>query len=121
MSPSYSLKITAALFLTALALPAGDWDLQLQSGRNAAKAGRMAEAEGFYRTALATAEKSGDQGRVANSLTHLAILHREREQYDQATPLFERALATYRQMDDRPNVSRSLNNLATMKQVTGKL
>jgi len=121
MSPCNSLKTVAALFFSATALLAADWDFQLQKGRNAAKAGRMAEAEASYREALATAEGMGEPGRIANSLTHLGILHREREQYEQAAPLFERALKLYRSSGDGPNISRSLNNIASMKQVMGRL
>jgi tetratricopeptide (TPR) repeat protein len=105
----------------ATASQPSNWDLELQNGRNAARAGRVADAEQFYRNAIAIAEQAGEPGRIANSITHLAILLRDRERYPEAAPLFHRALSIYRSTHDEPNTARALNNLASLKQVIGEL
>ena len=65
-------------------------------GAAAYHAGRVAEAESYYRRALGEWQAAGDLGGEAATLGNLAVLCLNAARNGEAATLFERALATFK-------------------------
>src|SRR5262245_29084661 len=89
-----------------------------EAGIKAHRAQRLDEAERAFRDALPMwrrLHEGRDHSNVANSLSNLAGLLRDRSRSAEAEPLFREALAMRRRLypgRDHPDLALSLNNLA---------
>lgn len=100
--------VLAAVFLTAMALPAitqnnlsarEQWAQTHESGQRALDSGNFDQAESIFKTALAQARGLGYAGPLATSLHHLGKVYYLKKQYPEAEANFKEALEIY---DEQP-------------------
>ncbi len=114
---SQFLALAALLWTYAAQAQSTLWETHNDAGREAYRAGRYAEAEKEFQSALAEAEKFGpSDSRLATSLNNLAQLYRAQGLYERAEPLYKRLLAIREKAlgPDHPDVAMSLHNLAAL-------
>ena len=73
---------------------------------------RWAEAEAFYKRALALRERAGDENRVAASLNNLGNLYRHTDRFALAIDYFNRSMAIKKRLKNYPGYLASLYNVA---------
>lgn len=82
--------------------------------------GRLDEAEGYFRQALSTWERIGDNYRVAGSLRRLGFVAAAQDRPDEAIDWFTRALASYRELESPRAIALTLSDLADVFTSTGR-
>ena len=86
--------------------------------------GKLAEAEPFYRQALATREKTWgtDHPDLVSILTNLAAIYDKQGKLGQAEPLYQRALAASEKASgiEQPQANTIIKNLAKSYNAQGK-
>ncbi len=109
--------LKAAGFILALGIAAGQtatWEQLIASGGRFQAAGRYAEAETAFRSALEKAEASAKPFQVARSLNELAMLLQIRGDFLRAAELYRRALAIWETSPEQLNLAAVLNNLGNV-------
>jgi tetratricopeptide (TPR) repeat protein len=98
------------------------WEATTNAARSAESAGRLAEAEALYLTAVHKTQALGDDARLATSLENLGMFYFARRKPAEAVPLLLRALDTRLRSEgpDSSNLKRVRANLAGVLQAQGK-
>ena len=80
-----------------------------------------AEAESFFRDALALSRELEDQLGVSHALSNLGCIAIEQARYADAERLFNESLAILRRLDDKRNQARTLSTLGVVARARGEL
>ena len=91
-----------------------------QLGMVAQDRGRLDEAEGWTKKALAIREVLGDQLHMAASYHQLGIVAQLRGRLDEAEGWYKKALAIYEVLGDQPHIAGSYHQLGMVAQDRGR-
>ena len=115
------VRISLCLFLTAMAVAVGNGqsiliDTYTQRGKMAFEGGDLKAAEQLFKSALAEAEKIGDQEQIATCSVNLGKVYLDEEKFDPAEKLFLRAVNIFENVDgkDTERAAYALNNLGLL-------
>jgi tetratricopeptide (TPR) repeat protein len=110
------------IVICPLAMAADSWETQFERGILVHRAGRYAEAEGLFRVALDTIERTQPkQPRIAEVLNNLAAENHLLARFVEAERYYKLALEHSRRQPEAGNVSgRTLINLAGLYRLQGR-
>ncbi len=123
MPARMSIAMLVALSLLTACAQETFWEEFYNSGLEAQKQARYAEAEELFFAALKEAESFGEKDtRLATTLNELALLFTDQGKYAEAEPFFQRSIAIYEKAlgTEHPDVTIILNNLGLLYTDQGK-